>query len=119
VKSASLLVQLESLGPASAADLADALECSHQLVLQKTPKLIEIGVIARVPCPDDARRKLFLLTPAGHEQLAILRSLAPEFVAAYEELERSVGDLHTVLKEAIAALQHRPLIERMGGRRSR
>lgn len=114
VKSSSLMVALDAIEPASAADLAHALECSHQLVLQKTPKLMKAGLIVRAPCPEDGRRKLFSLTDKGRAELATLRALEPEFVAAYEALEASVGDLHAVLRAAIEALRERPLGERIG-----
>lgn len=118
VKSCSLMLTVEALEPASAIDLARALDCSHQLVLQKTPKLTELGMVVRVPCPDDRRRKLFSLTDRGREQLALFRSLEPRFVTAYNDLEAAIGDIHTVLQTSIAALRQRPLEERMGGRRS-
>ena len=114
VKSASLMRAIEASEPASAVDLARALDVSHQLVLQKTPKLLALGLVARVPCPDDGRRKLFSLTDAGRRQLALLRALEPRFVAAYETLREEVGDVHGLLRDAVEALRRRPLPDRLG-----
>ena len=119
VKSCSLVVTIQALEPASAVDLARALGCSHQLVLQKTPKLLALGLVRRTPCPDDGRRKVFSLTPEGREQVARLESLEPALVGAYDELEGTVGGLHAMLRAAIEALQQRTLAERVEARQER
>ena len=56
VRSCSLLTALRTAGEASAADLARALGQSHQLVVQKCPALLRLGLITQHADPSDAGR---------------------------------------------------------------
>ena len=67
VRSCSLMTVLAKLGAASASDLARELGHSHQLVMQKIPKLISLGLIRDRIDDEDARRRLFQLTDKGIE----------------------------------------------------
>ncbi|MEM9598520.1 MAG: MarR family transcriptional regulator [Acidobacteriota bacterium] len=116
VKSCSLISTLAALEPASAADLAKALDQSHQLVLQKIPALLGAGLLDREKDPGDGRRKVFRLTPEGHRQLERLQGLAPAIEAIYQELYRELGvDLRAALDGAAASLRDRPVAERLEG----
>jgi DNA-binding MarR family transcriptional regulator len=115
VKSSSLLGAIATLGPVSVADLVRALDRSHQLIQQKMPKLLTLGLVSRRPDPDDQRVILIEITDKGREQLALLDGLAAAFDRAYAEMEEEAGPVFEGLNRAIAALKSRPLIDRMVG----
>ena len=113
VKSSSLLGAIATLGPVSVAGLVRALDRSHQLIQQKVPKLVTLGLVSRRPDPDDQRVILIEITDRGREQLALLDRLDPEFDRAYAEMERDAGPVFEGINRAIRALKSRPLIDRM------
>jgi DNA-binding MarR family transcriptional regulator len=113
VKSASLLGAVATLGPVSVADLVRALDRSHQLIQQKIPKLLTLGLISRRPDPNDQRAILIEITDKGREQLALLEGLAAAFDRAYAEMEEEAGPVFEAIGRAIGALKSRPLIDRM------
>lgn len=113
VKSSSLMGAIAMLGPVSVADLGRALDRSHQLVQQKIPKLVTLGLVARQPDPDDQRITLIEITDRGREQLALLDSLDGAFERAYAEMEQDAGPVFDGINRAIKSLKARPLIERM------
>jgi DNA-binding MarR family transcriptional regulator len=114
VKSSSLLGAIATLGPVSVSDLVRALNRSHQLIQQKMPKLVTLGLVTRRPAPDDQRIILIEITDKGREQLALLDGLAQAFDRAYAEMEEDAGPVFDGIKRAINALQSRPLIDRIG-----
>ncbi|WP_305759957.1 MarR family transcriptional regulator [Brevundimonas sp.] len=113
VKSSSLLGAIATLGPVSVADLVRALDRSHQLIQQKMPKLLTLGLISRRPDPDDQRVILIEITDRGREQLALLDRLDPEFDRAYAEMEEDAGPVFEAINRAISSLRSRPLIDRI------
>lgn len=113
VKSSSLLGAIATLGPVSVAELVRALDRSHQLIQQKMPKLLALGLVSRRPDPDDQRVNLIEITDKGREQLALLDGLTSEFDRAYAEIEETAGPVFEGIKCAIEALKSRPLIDRM------
>jgi DNA-binding MarR family transcriptional regulator len=115
VKSSSLLGAIATLGPVSVSDLVRALDRSHQLIQQKMPKLVTLGLVTRRPDPGDQRAILIEITDRGREQLALLDRLAPAFERAYAEMEEDAGPVFDGIKRAINALKARPLIDRIGG----
>lgn len=114
VRSCSLLVALAQAGEASAAQLARTLGHSHQLVTQKIPALLRLGLIAPRPDPADARRKLFRLTDKGRTQLASIDAYSVRISKIYRELFAEVGDTHRAIIDTLAALERRPLSQRTG-----
>ncbi|GAA0641768.1 MarR family winged helix-turn-helix transcriptional regulator [Brevundimonas lenta] len=115
VKSSSLLGAIATLGPVSVAELVRALDRSHQLIQQKVPKLVTLGLVTRRPDPTDQRAILIELTDKGREQLALLESLNGEFERAYAEMEADAGPVFDTINRAITSLRSRPLIDRMVG----
>lgn len=113
VKSSSLLGAIATLGPVSVADLVRALDRSHQLIQQKMPKLLALGLVSRRPDPNDQRAVLIELTDKGREQLALLDGLDAEFERAYAEMEQDAGPVFDGISRAIRSLMSRPLIDRM------
>ena len=115
VKSSSLLGAIATLGPVSVSELVRVLNRSHQLIQQKIPKLVTLGLVTRRQAPDDQRVILIEMTDKGREQLALLDALAPEFDRAYAEMEIDAGPVFDSIDRAITALKSRPLIDRIGG----
>lgn len=113
VKSSSLLGAVATLGPVSVADLVRALDRSHQLIQQKMPKLLTLGLVSRRPDPDDQRVILIEITDRGREQLALLDGLDPGFERAYAEMEEDAGPVFDGISRAIRSLKARPLIDRI------
>ena len=113
VKSSSLLSAIAMLGPVSVADLGRALDRSHQLLQQKIPKLVTLGLVSRQPDPADQRVNLIAITERGRDQLALLDSLDGAFERAYAEMEQDAGPVFDTIKGALQSLQARPLAARM------
>jgi len=114
VRSCSLLTALRAAGEASAAELARALGQSHQLVVQKCPALLRLGLMTQDADPADARRKLFRLTDKGAAQMALLDTYSDGISAVYARLFEETGDTHAVVLKTLRALERRPLRERAG-----
>ena len=112
VRSCSLLAALSAAGEASAAELARALGQSHQLVVQKCPALLRLGVITQHADPADARRKIFRLTSEGHMQLDRIEAYSVRITEVYHQLFDEVGDVHAAIRAALDALAKKPLRER-------
>ena len=113
VRSCSLMATLAKLEPASAADLARELGQAHQLVLQKLPKLVRLGLVTRQQDKADARRTLFRLTGKGRDQLQRFGLCKDQIASAYEELFTETGNVHALIVRAIDALEKKPLAGRV------
>lgn len=113
VKSSSLMGAIATLGPVSVSDLVRALNRSHQLIQQKIPKLVALGLVTRRPNPDDLRVILIEVTDSGREQLALLEGLMPEFDRAYAGMEKEAGPVFDAINRAISALKSRSLSDRI------
>lgn len=113
VKSCSLMTQLARLEHATAADLARALNVSHQLVLQKLPKLLRLRLISATQDLEDARKKSFRLTATGKKQIEIFIGCRDLINQAYAGLFDEVGDLFSLTNTFIGALEKKPLSERI------
>ena len=113
VKSSSLMGAIATLGPVSVAELGRQLDRSHQLIQQKVPKLVKLGLVTRQPDPEDQRVTLIEITDKGREQLALLDSLDGAFIRAYAEMEADAGPVFDAISRAISSLKSRPLIDRM------
>lgn len=113
VKSCSIVFMLGHFKEASVVELALSLEQSHQLVKQKVPKLIDLGLIGQKDDPNDGRRKVFFLTGKGRSQLKkfqAFREIASQLVGDLsKEIESS---LFQVISEAISALNKKELLQR-------
>lgn len=119
VRSCSLMTVLAKLGTASASDLARDLGHSHQLVMQKIPKLISLGLIRDRDDDADARRRLFQLTEKGTEQFAKFEHCTVLLRAAYERLFAEVGDVKNLVERTAAALDENPLRDRVSAEPTR
>jgi DNA-binding MarR family transcriptional regulator len=78
-----LLAALEEFGPASQADLGRRTGIDRSDVVAALNELADRGFIKRSPDPDDARRNIITITPAGTRQL---RRLEKVLAGIQEEL---------------------------------
>jgi DNA-binding MarR family transcriptional regulator len=70
-----LLAALEEFGPASQADLGRRTGIDRSDVVAALNELAERGFIQRSPDPDDGRRNVITITPAGTKQLRRLEKV--------------------------------------------
>lgn len=113
VRSCSLMTVLATLGTASASDLARELGHSHQLVIQKIPKLVGLGLIEQQNDHNDARRRVFYLTDEGVAQLAKFEQCTALIRTAYDGLFAEVGDVRQFVDQTADALNERSLDKRI------
>lgn len=113
VRSCSLMTVLATRGTASASDLARELGHSHQLVMQKIPKLVRLGLIQHRNDDGDARRRIFQITDEGMAQLAKFEQCTALIRAAYAGLFAEVGDVRQFVDRTADALNERPLDKRI------
>jgi DNA-binding MarR family transcriptional regulator len=78
-----LLAALEEFGPASQAALGRRTGIDRSDVVAALNELADRGLIKRSPDPDDRRRNIITMTPAGTEQL---RALDPVLAGVQEKL---------------------------------
>jgi DNA-binding MarR family transcriptional regulator len=78
-----LLAALEEFGPASQAALGRRTGIDRSDVVAALNELADRGLIKRSPDPDDRRRNIVTITPAGTEQL---RALDPILAGIQEKL---------------------------------
>ena len=113
VKSCSLVSVLAQLGTGTAADLSRQLGVSHQLVLQKIPKLAKLGLVTSARDRDDARKRAFSLTAQGRHQLEQFQHCRTLILQAYDGLFAEVGNLTDAILQATSALHRQPLGDRI------
>jgi DNA-binding MarR family transcriptional regulator len=83
----AVLGRLDREGPQGISDLAKAEKVRPQSMAQTIGELEADGLVARTPDPDDGRRALVDLTPAGRETLEADRRVRVGWlVAAIEQL---------------------------------
>lgn len=113
-RAVSSVLLIGERGEISTADIAKILKQPHQLVTQRVELLIKSSIVERLIDPDDGRRKILRLTPAGAEQFARLQEqlakAARAFAALFEEIQ---CDLPAITRRAAAALDDRSLLERV------
>lgn len=112
VRSCSLMTVLANLGTASASELARELGHSHQLVMQKIPKLLRLCLIQHENDENDARRRVFRLTDEGAAQMVKFAQCRVVLGAAYEGLFREIGNVAELVAKTTEALIERPLHQR-------
>jgi len=113
IKSCSTLLSLSELQQASVTDLARQLDQSHQLVKQKLPKLLKLGVIRQFPDKDDKRRTLYSLTPEGKAQSQKIKEYLEQSEKLVDSISQEIGiDIFDTIDKAIKTMKERSLMER-------
>ena len=113
IKSCSTLLSLFELQQASVTDLARQLDQSHQLVKQKLPKLLKLGVIQQSPDKEDKRRTLYSLTPKGEAQSQKIKEYLKQSEKLVDSISKDIGvDIFDAIDNAIKAMKERRLLDR-------
>lgn len=100
----SVLSQLDKDGEASVSDLAAAERVRHQSVAVTVNVLVERGLVARRPDPEDGRRQLVFVTDSGHTFLEDRRRAGESWLTRALEDECTAAE-HRTLLEATALLE--------------
>jgi len=101
----ALLTHVRDLAPVSPTDVSRASGVPVTTLRDNVRRLVERGLVLRVPNPDDGRSYLLVPTPAG---IAIAAAAGETLLDAYLELERRLGrplaEMESMLQELNAAL---------------
>jgi len=100
----AVLGRLDREGPASTSDLAAAERMRPQSMAQTVRDLESAGLVSRRPDPDDGRRALVELTPAGLERLLTTRARREGWLAGLFEHEFTAAERET-LRAALPLLR--------------
>ena len=99
---------LDEHGPLGITQLADLDRCSQPTMSAAVAQLVESGLVTKKPNPDDARGTVVTLSDSGRAELARVRRLHGERVAALvdahpdlttQDLATAVAVLRGVLQE--------------------
>ncbi|AUD80070.1 MarR family transcriptional regulator [Kangiella profundi] len=113
IKSCSTLLTLLELKQASLVDIAKQLGQSHQLVKQKLPKLIKLGLIQQHSDKEDKRRTLYSLTSKGKQQTKKIKEYLKQSADLVDSISEEIGvDIFEAIDKAAGALQGESLLER-------
>lgn len=97
----------------SLADIARALDIPHQLVSQRTEKLLKLDLIIKQADPNDGRRSEYHLTKLGDAQAKLLKQCMEDTALIYGDLYDEIEcDLAQALLDAIHALERTSLRHR-------
>jgi DNA-binding MarR family transcriptional regulator len=99
----TVLSRLGREGAASVSDLAAAERMRPQSMAPIVRDLEQAGLVARRPDPDDGRRALVELTPAGTETLGAARARREDWLTATLESELDASERER-LRAALALL---------------
>ena len=105
--------QLAVNGPMSVGMLAQALGVSHPSVSETRQSLEKAGLIEAVIDPQDARRRILALSPAGHALVERLRPLWKRFDVVAQELDEEAGGVVEALARLERALERKSLHARL------
>jgi DNA-binding MarR family transcriptional regulator len=101
---------LDELGPLGITQLADLDRCSQPTMSAAVAQLAEKDLVIKAPNPNDARGSVVTLTAEGREELARVRRLNGESVAARLSSQTS----HTAEEVATAVAVLRDLVGTTG-----
>lgn len=113
VTASSTLQYIAGQKGVSLADIARALEVTHQITTQRVHKLEKIGLVEKRADMNDRRRFEWHLTPLGHDQAKLLESCMADAALVYQGLYDQLNlDLADALQEARNAILEHTLNDR-------
>lgn len=120
----TVLGYLDRSGTTTVADLAERMHVRVQSLTVSMNKLSDAGLIERVTDPDDRRRQLISLTPAGVNLLTEDRALRDEWLARavaehLDDTERGLLMLCVPLLERLVATEPADAVGPGAGSRGR
>lgn len=96
------------------ADLAEALDVTHQMATQRSNQLEKMGLIYRKPKPGDMRAKTIHLSESGIEESRKLRPFTKSLSAVFDEINEQIEcELMVKIRQAELALIEKPLFQRI------
>lgn len=97
------LAAVDRLGPLTVGDLAEAIGITQPGATRTVGQLVELGMLASEPAPDDQRRRIVSLTREGGRLVATAkRRVWPRIRDAVTDL---CGDLDGPLLDQLAAIE--------------
>ena len=110
----STMMLLDETGGQGVTQIARRLRLTHPLLIEVTRALEAKGLVAARPDPEDGRRRVLELSPAGRAAAARLRERLKTLDAFYRALFDEIGvDLLDALERLERAARKRPLIDRL------
>jgi len=110
----SFVLYLSQYRGATIADIAHAQGFSHQRVASRIQHLEKLDLVVRKAIPQDQRCKAVFLTEQGEREALELEAVYHSAAQALEALFEELGDdLMEKLQQAISALSHTPLSQRV------
>ena len=110
----STLLLLDETGPQGLTQLARRLRLTHPVLIELTRALAERGLIISRGDPEDGRRNVLEITPAGRRAARVLRQRLKTLERFYRRLFDDMGaDLLDAVERLERAQARRPLIERL------
>jgi DNA-binding MarR family transcriptional regulator len=106
----AILSQLEHLGPASIAALAEAMVMDRTTITRNITPLERDGLVEIAAAPDDRRRKCVALTPHGRRTLLAARPHWRRAQAAFEQHfgAEQAAAMRTLLRQVPQGKSRRP-----------
>jgi DNA-binding MarR family transcriptional regulator len=100
------LLLLDEKGPLGIMEIALRLRLSHPLIIRLTSALSAAGYVRLNSDPEDGRRKVVSITPAGRREVAKIHEINRIIEAAFQRLfDESGVDLLAALEKFEAALE--------------
>ena len=113
-RTTSTLLALEEHGPLGLTELAVLLRQSHPLVIDWRRQLLELGLVESQSDPEDGRRAILSLTPAGRREVRRLRrALVVMEKTSRRLMELGGSGLFEALWRMDAALERESFAERL------
>lgn len=108
-----LINQLLLHGPMTVSEIAEALRITHVSISQSRQSLEKAGYITSAVDPEDQRRRLLSMTPAGNSLVEELLPLWRALEATAIELNKEAEDAIAALERLDAALRRRSMFDRI------
>jgi DNA-binding MarR family transcriptional regulator len=111
-----VLNQLAIKDSASVGELAATLKITHVSVSQTRQSLEKAGIVMSQPDPEDARKKIVMLTTEGKRLIVKLRPIWAAFDEAALELNTEAGNVVVSLNRLDDALERQSIFDRIMNR---